>query len=104
MEAQDKTHRPYETYEERRSHLSLDATVLLNRDKIIISGKKKERGIWEGKRKGSEMRGQFRCGRRWGRSTENQEFESGSTAVGEGKLGVTTRKFHMSETQEVPRT
>ena len=36
---QDTTHRPYETQEERRSHQSVDATVLLRMWKKIISGK-----------------------------------------------------------------
>jgi hypothetical protein len=36
---QDITHRQYETQEERRSHRSVDATVLFSRGKRIISGK-----------------------------------------------------------------
>ena len=35
----DTTYRPYETQEERRSHQSVDATVLFSRGKRIISGK-----------------------------------------------------------------
>jgi hypothetical protein len=36
---QNTTHRPYESQEERRSHQSVGATVLLSRGKRIISGK-----------------------------------------------------------------
>jgi hypothetical protein len=45
---------------------------------------------------------QFRYGRRRGRSTEGQEFESSCEAVGEGELGVAMRKFQMPRTQEIP--
>jgi hypothetical protein len=49
-EAQNN-HRPYETQEERRSHQSVDAIVLLlRRGKKIISGKYRKRGI--GREKG----------------------------------------------------
>ena len=43
---------------------------------------------WEGERGGREEGkgegGQFRYGRRWGRSTEGQEFERRYVAVGNG--------------------
>jgi hypothetical protein len=48
--------------------------------------------------------GQFRYGRRWGRSTRVQEFESRCVADGEVELEVETRKSQMPETQEVLRT
>jgi hypothetical protein len=35
----------------------MDATVLLSRGKRIISGKYRERGIWEGERRGRGKRG-----------------------------------------------
>jgi hypothetical protein len=47
---------------------------------------------------------QFRYRRRWGRSTEGQEFERRYVAVGEGELGVAIRKSQMPGTQEVPST
>jgi hypothetical protein len=39
-----------------------------------------------------------------GISTEDQEFERRRVAVGEGDLGVATRKSQMPGTQEIPRT
>lgn len=36
--------------------------------------------------------GCFRYGRRWIRSIEGQEFEERCVAMGEGELGVATRK------------
>jgi hypothetical protein len=54
-------------------------------------------------KEGRGKRGQFRYRRRWGRSTEGQEFESRCVAVGEGELGVATRKPHVPGTQEIPR-
>ena len=38
-----------------------------------------------------------------GKSTKGQDFERRCIAMGEGKLGVATRKSKMPETQEVPR-
>ena len=58
-------------------------------------GRKEE---WDGK-----VGGHFRYGRRWGRNTEDQEFESRYIAVGEGDLEVATRKSQMVGTQEIPR-
>jgi hypothetical protein len=101
---QESIHRPHEAQEERRSHERVDSTLLLNWGKRIISWKYRERGIWEGERSGREKEGQFRYGRRQGRSTEGQEFESSCIAVWEGELRVATRKYQMPGTQEVPRT
>ena len=42
---------------------------------------------------GGKRQGQFIYERRWGRSTECQEFESRSVAVQEGDLGLATRKI-----------
>jgi hypothetical protein len=39
-----------------------------------------------------------------GRNTEGQEFENRFVAVGEGELGVATRKSQLLRTQDVPRT
>jgi hypothetical protein len=39
LNTHDTIHRPYENQGERRSHQSMDATVLLSRRKSIISGK-----------------------------------------------------------------
>ena len=54
--------------------------------------------------KGREKGGQFRYRRRWGRSTEGEEFERRYVAMGEGEEVVATRKSQMPEIQEVPRT
>jgi hypothetical protein len=55
----------------------------------------------EGEGKGGDI---IRCGRKLGRSTEGQEFEQRCVAVGDGELGVATRKTQMPGKQEVPRT
>ena len=87
-----------------QSSRSVGATVLLSRWTRIIFGKQRERGMWEEERKGRKKGGQFRHGKRWGRSTEGQEFERRYVAVGEGELGVAIRKSQMPGTQEVPST
>jgi hypothetical protein len=48
--------------------------------------------------------GQFRFGRRWGRNKDHKEFDSRCVVVGEGYLGVATRKSQMPGTQEIHRT
>jgi hypothetical protein len=75
----DATH--MKTQEERRSHQSVDSTVLLRRKKKIFWEVDGER---EGERRGREKWGQFRYRRRWVRSTECQVFESSCEAVWEG--------------------
>ena len=49
------------------------------------------------------LRGRIRYGKRQERSTESQEIEQKYVAVGDGELGVATRKSQMPEKQEVPR-
>ena len=82
---------------------SVDASVLHRRgDKIIMGG----RGGRElGRRGGREEEkwGRIRCGRRWGKCTECEEIEQRCVAIGDGELGVATRKSQMPEKQEVPR-
>ena len=56
----------------------------------------KEEG--EGKR-----RERIRYGRRWSRCTEGQEIEQRCVAMGDGALGVATRKSQMPGKQEPPR-
>jgi hypothetical protein len=55
--SQNTTHRPYKTQEERRSHQSVDDTVLLRRGEKIIPRKQRERGIWEGEKRVREKVG-----------------------------------------------
>ena len=43
-------------------------------------------------------------GRRWRRCTEGQEIEQRCVAMGDGELGVATRKSQMPGKQEPPRT
>jgi hypothetical protein len=52
----DTTHRSYETTEEGRPHLTVDATVLLRRGKNIISGGRGREGSGR-ERKGREKAG-----------------------------------------------
>jgi hypothetical protein len=74
----------------------VDATVLLSRGKRIIGSRGREGSGRE--RGGGEKGSQFRSGRKWGRSTEGQEFENRCIAVGEGELGVVTRKSQIAGT------
>ena len=61
----------------------MDTTVLLKRGKKIILGR---RGSKRSRReKGGPV--QIREDRRWGRSTEGQEFQGRFVAVGEGNWG-----------------
>jgi hypothetical protein len=48
--------------------------------------------------------GRIRCGRRWEWYTEGQEIEQRYVAMGDGELGVATRKSQMIGKQEAPRT
>jgi hypothetical protein len=48
--------------------------------------------------------GRIRYGRRWGWYAEGQEIEQRCVAMGDGELGVATRKSHMPGKQEPPRT
>ena len=57
-------------------------------------------GREEGERK---RRGRIRYGRRW-RCTEGQEIEQRYVVVGDGELGVATRKSQMLGKQEPSRT
>jgi hypothetical protein len=69
---------------------------------LAISIIKESRG-WKGlgsKRRGRGERGRIGYGRR---STGDQENEQRCLAVGDGKLGVVTRKSQMPENQEPPR-
>ena len=43
-------------------------------------------------RDGGIKRGKIRYGRRWRRCTEGQEIEQRYVAMGEGELGVATKK------------
>jgi hypothetical protein len=76
----------------RKKDQRLDASVLLRRGNNIIKG---SRG-WEGHRKKrgrrGEMMGRIRYGRRGRRCTDGQEIEQRCIAVGNGELGVASRK------------
>jgi hypothetical protein len=47
-----------------------------------------------------EKRERIRFGRRWRRCTEGQEIEQKCVAMGDGELGVATRKSQMPGMQE----
>ena len=57
-----------------------------------------------GRKEGKEKGGGLKYRRRWGKSTEGQEFERSCVAVGDGELGIATRKSQMPRKQEAPRT
>jgi hypothetical protein len=71
------------------------SSVLLKRVKNIIKG---SRG-WEGLRRksgeGGGREGQIRYGRRQKRCTDGQKIEQRCVAIGDGELGVATRKSQM---------
>jgi len=52
----------------------------------------------------AEKGDKIRCGRRPRRCTEGQEIKQRYVVVGDGELGIATRKFQMPEKQEVLRT
>ena len=51
-----------------------------------------------------EKRGRIKYKKRWRRYTEGQEIEQSCAAIGDGELGVATRKSQMPGKQECPRT
>ena len=59
---------------------------------------------WRKRQEKGEKRGRIRYGRRWRRCTEGQEIEQRCVAMGDGELGVATRKSQMPGKQEPPRT
>jgi hypothetical protein len=88
----------------KKEDQSVDASVLLKRgSKIIMGGRGREgsKRIEEGE----DKRGQGQVWKKIGeRSTEGQEVEQRCVAIGDGELGVATRKPQMSGKQEVPRS
>jgi hypothetical protein len=56
-------------------------------------------------RERGKRRGRIRYGRRWREiCREGQKIEQGYVGMGDGELGVATRKFQMPGKQEPPRT
>jgi hypothetical protein len=53
---------------------------------------------------GREGEGEMSGGRWWWRCTEGQEIEQRCVEMGDGELGVATRKSQMPGQQESPRT
>jgi hypothetical protein len=87
----------------KKEDQSVDYLVLLRRGEIIMEDRGSQGSGMEmggGKKEGDRIK----CGRRQGRSTEGQEFEQRYIAVGDGELGVATRKTQMPGNQEVHRT
>jgi hypothetical protein len=59
----------------------------------------------EGIKEGRGKRGaEIRYGRRWRRCTEGQEIKQRCVAMGDGELGIATRKSQMPGKQDPPRT
>ena len=84
----------------------MDASVLLRRRNKIITGDRgregpRRDGTWKGERRGRRKGGRIRHGKRWGRSTEGQKIEGRCVTVGDGELGVATRKSQMPGKQEL---
>jgi hypothetical protein len=71
--------------------------------KIITGGRRREgTGRERGGRGTNVNRSTY--GRRLERCTEDQQIELKRVAVGDGELGLVTRKTKMPVTKEVPRT
>ena len=88
----------------RKEDQRVDASVLLRRGNKIIKGSRGWEGLGRKRGEGGEKRGRIRYGRRWRRCTEGQEIEQRCVAMGDGELGVATRKSQMPGKQEPPRT
>jgi hypothetical protein len=87
----DTTHRPYETQEE--GILKCRGFSPTHRWKKIILGGRGREGSWRERGGGGKKDVRVRCGRRWGRTTEGEEFEWRCVAEGDGELGgVVIRK------------
>ena len=71
----------------------MDATVLLRRGKKIISGDRGRKESGRERSRGGKTGGWFRYRRRWGEKYRGQGLERRCVAVGNGDLGVATRKF-----------
>jgi hypothetical protein len=81
----------------------MDFSVLLRRGKII-KGRRGREGPRRERGGGGKMWLRIRCRRIQERSTEGQKIEHSCAAVGDGDLGVATRKSQMPGKQESPRT
>ena len=73
----------------KKEDQGVGASILHSRgNKIITEGREKEEGERRGRGKGSRIR----YGKRLKRSTKGQEIGQKHVAVGNGELGVATRK------------
>ena len=78
----------------RQDDQRVNVSVQLRRNNIIKGGMDLEG------RGGGEKRGTIRYGRRCRRCTEGQEINQRCFAMGDGELGVATRKSQMPRNQE----
>ena len=88
----------------RKEDQSVDTSILLRMWNNIIKCSRGCEGLRRKRGRGEEKRGRIRYGRRWRRCTEGQEIEQRCVAMGDGELGVATRKSQMPGKQEPPRT
>ena len=88
----------------RKEDQRVDASVLLRRGNKIIKGSRGWEELGRKRRRRGEKGVRIRYGRRWRRCTEGQEIEQRCVAMGDGELGVATRKSQMPGKQEPPRT
>jgi hypothetical protein len=73
----------------------VEASVLLRSGNKIIKGCRGLEGLGRKSRGREEKRGKIRYGRKR-RCTEGQEIEQRCVAMGDGKLGLATRKYQIS--------
>jgi hypothetical protein len=59
----------------KKEDQSMDASILLRRGIKIIMGSRGREGLESETGGGGRKGGRVRCGRRWGRSREDREFE-----------------------------
>ena len=84
---------------ERKEDQRMDACVLLRRGNKIIKGSRGQEGLGRKKRGRGGKEGKNQV---WEEITEGQEFEQRCVAIGDGELGVATRKSQMLGKKDTP--
>jgi hypothetical protein len=79
----------------RKEDQRVDASALLRRGTKIIKGSRGWEGLVSMRRGGGEKEGKNQYGKRWRRCTEGQEFEQSCVSMGDGELGLATKKSQM---------
>ena len=81
---------------------SVTTSVLHRRGNKIIMGGRGRKELGREKAQGQKKGAKVRYGRSEGECTEGQDFEQSCVALGNGELGVATRKSWMPGNQMAP--